>query len=95
MVRRNMSKQSDQTPKPDLTAFNEAAENLSKAGQKLGEEASKLPSGTVPGVSNQASSTHSHSSTTTHDSVKTHNGVIVSEEHWTKTTGETQPETEQ
>lgn len=89
-----MSKQSEQTPKPDLTAFNEAAENLSKAGRKLGEEASKLPSGTVLGVSGQNSSTHSHSSTTTHDSVKTHNGVVVSEEHWsTNTIGETQPET--
>ena len=90
-----MSKQSDQTPKPDLTAFKEAAENLSKAGQKLGEEAAKFPAGTITGVSGQISSTHSHSSTTTHDSVKTHNGAVVSEDHWTNTIGETQPETDQ
>lgn len=89
-----MSKNSDQTPNPDLTAFNEAAENLRKAGQKLGEEAAKLPSGAVPGVTSHSSVTGNQSSSTTHDSVKTHNGVVVSEEHWkTETIGETQPET--
>ena len=88
-----MSKNQQELPKPDLNASNEAATNFGEAAKKFGEEASKLPLGTVPGVTSYSSVTGGQSSTTTHDSVRTHNGEVVSEEHWTKTTGETQPET--